>query len=73
MTDLHMPGMGGAELIAKIAADSPQAITVCMSGSTEGEIPKSELPLCKAFLRKPSSTQEMLRALNTLLADRRKA
>jgi signal transduction histidine kinase len=73
ISDLHMPGLGGAELLSKIHEASPQTIGICMSGSAEGEVNPSDLPACKAFVRKPCSTKELLTVLNNLLKDRRKA
>jgi len=72
ITDLHMPEISGAELIARISKESPQIITVCTSGSGEGDVRTSDIPGCKAFLRKPCSTREMLTVLNDLLQNRRK-
>lgn len=67
VTDLKMPGMGGAELISAIRVRSPETPIVAMSG--EGD----NAATCGAelFLRKPFKIKQLIAAIEAARLMRR--
>ncbi|MDB6037215.1 MAG: signal transduction histidine kinase, nitrogen specific, NtrB [Verrucomicrobiales bacterium] len=71
ITDLLMPGLGGAELIANVCERFPRIVAICLSGSPD----RGSFPIpgknSYTFLRKPCSTTDLLGTLQRLLAARK--
>jgi CheY-like chemotaxis protein len=65
LSDLHMPGMSGFELLAEVRSRFPEIQTVAMSGSFCGdEVPSGVA--ADAFYQKGSSMGSLLRILEAL-------
>jgi two-component system, cell cycle sensor histidine kinase and response regulator CckA len=63
VTDLVMPGMSGRELMDRLRLQAPGIPLVCMSGySWSGDTPGAS-----TYLRKPFTTQELLRKVREAL------
>jgi two-component system cell cycle sensor histidine kinase/response regulator CckA len=70
VTDLVMPGMGGAELMARLSVRSPGLPVVYVSGYADHEAPDLSRPGA-VFLRKPLSPGALARAVQEALRARR--
>jgi two-component system cell cycle sensor histidine kinase/response regulator CckA len=71
ITDIHMPGMNGAQLVAALHQRDPDIRYLHISGDAREALAKSGL-LGKdaAFLRKPFEQDELLRQVEALLKPR---
>jgi PAS domain S-box-containing protein len=67
ITDLLMPGVGGQQLIDTIRKVAPNVISICVSGSADEDVIRSDSSGATAFLRKPCPTNELLATLAKLL------
>ncbi len=68
LTDLVMPGMGGAEAAARVQAAHPRARVLYMSGYTSSAAGhQGGLPEGQAFLQKPFSLDALLRKVREVL------
>jgi PAS domain S-box-containing protein len=65
LTDMTMPGMGGAELVRRLRENHPSLRVLLMSGYSE-ELVSSELPE-HPFLPKPFTTAELAEAVRRTL------
>jgi len=65
LTDLMMRGMGGAELIARLAGRLP---VVCMSGHAPDEASRQRASSATAFLSKPFTAEELHQVIAQALA-----
>jgi CheY-like chemotaxis protein len=66
LSDLHMPGMSGFELLSVAARQFPDLRTIAMSGAFIGdEIPTGVA--ADAFYQKGSGLERLLRMIETLL------
>ncbi len=70
LVDVVMPKMNGVELAARVSQSHPETRTLYMSGYLGGESTLVELDRDAAFLPKPFSAAELLRAVRLAL-DRR--
>jgi CheY-like chemotaxis protein len=68
VTDLVMPGMGGAELMARLSVRRPGLPVVYMSGYADHEAPDLDRPGA-VFLRKPLSPSALARAVQDALRE----
>jgi len=69
ITDLIMPGIGGAELARRLEALRPGLATFFISGDADGEIARSGVPGPRAlFLQKPFSILEFVDAVSRALS-----
>ena len=69
ITDLIMPGIGGAELSRRLEALRPGLATLFISGDADGEIARSGVPGSRAlFLQKPFSILELVDAVSGALS-----
>ena len=74
VTDMRMPGMDGAELLARVATVAPDAIRIVLSGQTDDLASTRTVPVAHQFLTKPCQAQvlrevvERACALRELLA-----
>jgi CheY-like chemotaxis protein len=62
VTDLVMPGMGGAELMSRLSARYPGLPVVYMSGYADHEAPDVDYSAA-VFLRKPLSPSALVQAV----------
>ena len=71
VTDVVMPEMNGRELVAQLTARRPGVPVLFISGYASGQLDTAgELPPGHAFLAKPFSTEELVRRVGALLAER---
>jgi CheY-like chemotaxis protein len=68
VTDVHMPGLAGAELIGRLCRGkgAPAPLIIMCSGSEPDEAVR---PGCDALLRKPVDIEELARTLERLAPD----
>ncbi len=67
VTDMRMPGMDGAHLLAQVQERSPSTIRIILSGQSEvGEVLKAVKP-AHQFLSKPCTPAELKRVINRAL------
>jgi two-component system cell cycle sensor histidine kinase/response regulator CckA len=69
ITDIRMPGMGGGELSQKALEHHPDLPIIFISGYPADWNPQTKLGRRQAFLRKPFSADDLLRAVERLLGD----
>jgi CheY-like chemotaxis protein len=69
LTDVMMPGLSGAEVCHKVRADRPGLPTLFISGFyPEAVFPDQRLPAGSAFLAKPFMPEDLIDAVDGLLA-----
>jgi PAS domain S-box-containing protein len=68
ITDLLMPGLGGQHLLDTVRDLGTKVVLICVSGSADEEVVRSDKTGAQAFLRKPCSTANLLKTLSRLLA-----
>jgi len=70
LTDIHMPGENGLELMKRICSRNPKVRAIYMSGdwiTFQSAIEEEEKKLQARFLRKPFSLEELMRVLSECL------
>jgi len=68
LTDLMMPVLDGSELVRKMRAlQQFESTPIIVISATPQDIVRRMCPLANAFLRKPSSSAELLDAVRKLL------
>ena len=68
LSDVMMPGIGGKELVQRLAVLRPDTRVVLMSGYTDDAALRADLGAARyAFLQKPFTAREVLLALRTAL------
>ena len=67
VTDMRMPDMHGAEVIRALRAINPDVRIVAMSGVVDINAKLNEQPGRLAYLPKPMTSSELLRALQSVL------
>ncbi len=70
LTDIHMPGENGLELIKRICRHNPKVRAIYMSGdwiTFQSAMEEEEKKLHARFLRKPFSLTELMRVLSECL------
>jgi CheY-like chemotaxis protein len=69
LTDVMMPGLSGAEVCERVRAGRPGLPTLFISGFyPEAVFPEQRLPDDSAFLAKPFMPEELVQAVDELLA-----
>lgn len=69
LTDVMMPGLSGAEVCDRVRANRPGLPTLFISGFyPEAVFPDQRLPAGSAFLAKPFMPEDLIEAVDTLLA-----
>lgn len=69
LTDVMMPGLSGAEVCDKVRASRPGLPTLFISGFyPEAVFPDQRLPAASAFLAKPFMPEDLIEAVDGLLA-----
>ena len=67
ITDIHMPGMTGLELIEKMRSVSPKAVFMILTGYGKFEYAQKAIDLgVKKYLMKPTSPEEIVAALEEI-------
>jgi HD-like signal output (HDOD) protein/CheY-like chemotaxis protein len=64
ITDMRMPGMDGAELLAKVKELYPAAARVVLSGHAAREAVLRAMPVAQQFLAKPCESQVLRTAID---------
>ena len=64
VSDLRMPGMGGAGFLARVRDLYPGAARIVLSGDAEGEVAGQALPFAHQYLGKPCRTDQLVDAVN---------
>ncbi len=68
ITDIMMPGMGGAELFEKLVCDRPDLRAVFISGFPEATVLQTDgLPEGSVYLEKPFTTESLAKAVRETL------
>jgi PAS domain S-box-containing protein len=68
LSDVMMPGIGGKELVQRLAVLRPEVRVVLMSGYTDDAALRADLGAARyAFLQKPFTAREVLRAIRSAL------
>jgi HD-like signal output (HDOD) protein len=63
VSDMRMPGMDGATLLAHIERSHPEAIRIVLSGSTEREVVMRAAAVAHRLLAKPCDVDELVRVV----------
>lgn len=74
VVDLHLPGMSGLQLHAKLHSDTPQLPVIVITG--HGDVATARAALlagARDFLEKPVQPQELLEAVGAALASDKQA
>ena len=69
VTDLHMPGVDGLELISALLALFPEAAIIAVSGKGPGMLAKAKVEGARAVLSKPIDRDELLEAVANAVDD----
>jgi nitrogen-specific signal transduction histidine kinase/ActR/RegA family two-component response regulator len=68
LSDVMMPGVGGKELVQRLAVARPEIRVVMMSGYTDDEALRADLGAARyAFLQKPFTARDVLRVVRSAL------
>ncbi|MEM9070701.1 MAG: HDOD domain-containing protein [Myxococcota bacterium] len=67
VTDMRMPGMDGAELLARVRGVHPDIVRIVLSGHTEEEAAHRAMPLAHEFLSKPCDVDALFSTLERAL------
>lgn len=67
VADVRMPGMDGAELLARVRATHPGATRVVLTGHAERSIMTRALGVAHGFLSKPCEIDDIIACLERLL------
>lgn len=59
VSDMRMPGMDGAALLARVREDHPHVVRIVLSGHAELSTALRAVPVAHQFLAKPCDTQEL--------------
>jgi len=73
LTDVVMPGMSGADLVARLRAKRPECVVLYMSGYDRHLIDQKSLERTASFLPKPFTPRLLLTRIGELLAAERRA
>lgn len=64
VSDMRMPGMGGAGFLARVRDLYPSAARIVLSGDSEGDMDRHALPFAHQFLGKPCRAEQLIDAVN---------
>ena len=68
VSDMRMPGMDGAELLAQVFAASPHTVRIILSGHAEREARDRALCVAHEFLGKPCTRDDIIGCIERVLA-----
>jgi putative nucleotidyltransferase with HDIG domain len=68
ITDMRMPGMDGAALLAKVARRWPRTIRVVLSGQTDDEAAVRAMPFAHQYLMKPCELESLAQVVDRTTA-----
>jgi putative nucleotidyltransferase with HDIG domain len=71
VSDMHMPGMDGASLLAKIQERHPDVVRIVLSGHTDRKLVFRAVPVAHQFLTKPFETPLLIATIEQAIAFRR--
>jgi HD-like signal output (HDOD) protein len=64
VSDMRMPGMGGAGFLARVRDLYPGAARIVLSGDPEGALDRQALPFAHQYLGKPCRTEQLVDVVN---------
>ncbi len=64
VSDMGMPGMGGAGFLARVRDLYPGAARIVLSGDAQGDIDRRALPFAHQYLGKPCRTEQLVDVVN---------
>ena len=67
VTDMVMPGMGGAELATRLETESPELRVLCMSGYADQVAVATDHQPPRAFLLKPFTPYDLAKKVHETL------
>lgn len=67
VSDMRMPGMNGAQLLAKACERAPAVLRIVLSGHTEQEAANKAMDVAHEFLSKPCARDELFATLDRAL------
>ncbi|HVQ25831.1 MAG TPA: response regulator, partial [Planctomycetota bacterium] len=67
VTDMRMPGMDGAQLLARVAAEHPRVARLVLSGQAEPERQLAARACCHLYLVKPCPAEQLEAAIRQSL------
>lgn len=68
LSDMRMPGIDGAQLLAEVAQRSPKTVRMVLSGYSDKETALRTVRLAHQFLTKPCPPEELTRAVEKALS-----
>jgi CheY-like chemotaxis protein len=68
VTDMRMPGMDGAELLAEVRERHPETVRIILSGQAEEDAALRAVPVAHQFLTKPCDADTLIDALERAAA-----
>lgn len=66
VSDLRMPGMDGAVLLARIKAEFPKTVRIVLSGYADSELFERAWPISHLMLTKPCEHSALRHAINRM-------
>ena len=70
--DIHMPGMSGLDVLEEVRVAATKLPVILMTGRYDADFARRSLDAgASAFLRKPFEEDELLRAIEVAIRDRR--
>lgn len=64
VTDMRMPEMDGAQLLAQVRAEFPEVVRIILSGYSELASMLRGLPVAHRFLSKPTSREDLIASID---------
>lgn len=68
VTDLHMPGIDGLQVVQELKKNHPEIICIILSGHSDEKMIMQSTGLAHQFLAKPCTTKKLVDMLNRLLS-----
>ena len=68
VSDMRMPGMDGAELLARVFAATPGTVRIILSGHAEREARDRALSVAHEFLSKPCTRDDVIGCIERVLS-----
>ncbi|HVW24644.1 MAG TPA: response regulator [Polyangiaceae bacterium] len=71
VSDMHMPGMDGAELLRRVQERRPEVVRIVLSGQSDPKLVFRAVPVAHQFLTKPFDSNHLVAAIQRALELRR--